>query len=120
MIQKLWNDKNIPFGRKTTLKCFYLMKQPIKMKKNKLNKFWWELFSEYTTEIHIYNWQIKTLEKAKKIAKALEIIESEMWIHSVRLFMQWCFFCPEIDLSKLWYTFMERHLREIILEYNRK
>ena len=74
----------------------------------------WELFNEYTSEIHIYRWQIKSIEKATKIAKALATIEEEMWIHTVRLYMEWCFFCPEMDLDKLWATWMERHLRDII------
>jgi hypothetical protein len=83
-------------------------------------KFWGELFDEYTTEIHIYNGQIKSLEKAKKVAEALDTLEKEMGIHVTRIFMQWCFFCPDIDLSELWNTHMENHLRNIILEYNFK
>jgi len=79
-------------------------------------KKWWELFDEYTTEIHIYNGQIKSLEKAKRIAKALDIIEKEMGIHTVRLYIKWCFFCPDINLSNLGSTIMEQHLRDIILQ----
>lgn len=35
---------------------------------------------EFITHIHITNGQIKSLEKAKKIVDALEIIEEEMGI----------------------------------------
>lgn len=95
-------------GRNSILYLLYI----IEMKKTSK----WNLFDEYTTEIHIYYWQIKSLEKAKKVAKALEILEEEMWIHTTRLYMKWCFFCPEIDLSKLGDTYMEKHLIDIILQ----
>jgi len=75
-----------------------------------------ELFWEYTSEIKIYLGQVKSLEKAKKICGALTILEEEMCIHSTRLYIEWCFFCPDIDLSQLGNTPMEILLREIILD----
>ena len=73
-----------------------------------------DLTWEYITEIIIKKWQIKSLEKAKKIAKAIETIEMECGIHECKITFSECFFCPDIDLNKLIDTPMEECLKEII------
>jgi hypothetical protein len=51
--------------------------------------------------IHIENCQIKSIEKAKILCKALDIIEKECGIRSVRISFANNFLCPDIDLSIL-------------------
>lgn len=88
----------------------------IKIMANKeLNKSF-ELWIEqlHTTEIIIKNWQIKSLKKAKILAKALDIIEKEIGIHIVKITLDTMFICPDIDKSKLNKTPMEKNVRDIL------
>ena len=64
--------------------------------------------------IHLHGIQTKSLEKAKKLAYALNIIEEECGIHQVRITMVDPFICPWIDLEKLNETEMEKLLRELM------
>lgn len=51
--------------------------------------------------IHIENCQVKSLEKAQLLAKALDTIEKECGIHEVDISFKNCFICPDIDLTHL-------------------
>jgi hypothetical protein len=51
--------------------------------------------------IHIENCQIKSIEKAKLLCCALDIIEKECGIKEVRISFANNFICPDIDLSIL-------------------
>ena len=62
--------------------------------------------------ITIQWWQIKSFNKAKKVAEALSTIEEEMWIGSTSIVMEWVFFCPDTDFSGLDNTAMEIYLRK--------
>lgn len=70
-------------------------------------------------EIKLSNLQIKSLEKAKKVAAALTIIEEEAGIHEVRITIDDCFICPWIDLNELNATPMERLLQPIFKQTNK-
>ena len=65
-------------------------------------------------EIVLKNLQVKSLEKAKKLAYALNTIEEECGIHEVRFTFQNVFFCPWIDKEQCRATPMERFLLEIL------
>ena len=58
--------------------------------------------------------QIKSLDKARKLAQALSVIEEECGIHEVRLELKDIFVCPWIDIDQLNNTPMEKLLRDII------
>ena len=64
--------------------------------------------------------QIKSLEKAKKLAQALNIIEEECGIHEVEIELKGIFICPWIDIDKLNKTPMEKLLRDIINKRNKR
>ena len=66
------------------------------------------------SEIILKGIQIKSLKKARKLAKALEVIEEECGIHHVKIVIKDCFVCGWIDLEKLNKTPMERLLRDIL------
>jgi hypothetical protein len=51
--------------------------------------------------IHIENCQVKSLEKARILAKCLDTIEKEIGIKSVVISFKDCFICPDIDLTQL-------------------
>lgn len=53
------------------------------------------------SKIHIENCQVKSLEKAIKIAAALDILEKECGIHEVEISFKDMFICPDIDLTHL-------------------
>ena len=53
------------------------------------------------SKIHIENCQIKSLEKAFKIAEALDILEKECGIYEVEISFKDMFICPDIDLTIL-------------------
>ena len=65
-------------------------------------------------EIILDGLQVKSLKKAKKLAKALNVIEEECGIKQVRITLKNMFICPWINLKKLQDTDMERLLRDII------
>jgi len=58
--------------------------------------------------------QIKSFNKAKRLAKALTIIEEECGICNVRLVFKDVFLCGWTDFEKLNRTPMERLIRDII------
>jgi len=51
--------------------------------------------------LHIENCQIKSLEKAKLVAQALDTLEKECGIHETMISFKGMFICPDIDLTKL-------------------
>lgn len=51
--------------------------------------------------IHIENCQIKSLEKAKKLAALLNDLEIEIGICRVEISFKNCFICPDIDMNEL-------------------
>ena len=75
---------------------------------------------EFITHIHITNGQIKSLEKAKIIAEALEVIEEEMGIGTTKLTFDDCFFCSDVNRKLLEKSPMEENMRDIILECQRQ
>lgn len=62
--------------------------------------------------VQLANIQIKTLQKARALAKALEIIDAECAVHQLRLGLENVFLCSWVDLEKLNKTPMERFLRD--------
>lgn len=58
--------------------------------------------------------QIKSLDKAKKLAYALNIIEEECGIKNVEIVLKDVFICNWIDFDKLNKTEMECLLRDLI------
>ena len=66
------------------------------------------------SEIVLRGLQVKSLNKAKKLAAALEIIEEECGIKNVKITIEDVFFCGWIDKEKLNETEMEKLLRELI------
>jgi len=65
-------------------------------------------------EIILDGFQIKNLEKAKKLSKALSIIEEECGIKEVRITFKNLFICPWIKLDKLNKTKMELLVRNLL------
>lgn len=64
--------------------------------------------------------QIKSLEKAQRLAAALSVIEEECGIHEVKITITGPFICPWIDLTQLDRTHMERLLRDLLIRLDRK
>jgi hypothetical protein len=67
-------------------------------------------------KISLENLQVKNLEKAKKLAKALEIIEEECGIHEVEISINGFFVCPWIDITQMQNTGMEKLLAELFIK----
>ena len=61
--------------------------------------------------------QIKSIKKARKLAKVLNIIEIECGIQSVEFRLIDSFICPDINENKLGKTPMEKVLRRLIKAY---
>jgi len=57
--------------------------------------------------------QIKSIDKARRLAQALSIIEEECGIHEVKIEFKDIFVCPWIDMDQLNNTPMENLLRDI-------
>jgi|TARA_Y100000034_G_scaffold43202_1_gene52752 hypothetical protein len=66
------------------------------------------------SEIKLIGLQIKSIGKFKKLAKSLDTIEKECGIKSVKITLEDCFICPDIDFSFQGFTPMEEVLLEII------
>lgn len=71
------------------------------------------------SEITLEHVQIKSTKKAKKLARALNIIEIECGIQSVAFRLVNSFVCPDVDISKLNKTPMEKTLRRLIKSYRK-
>lgn len=69
-------------------------------------------------KIKLENLQVKSLEKAKKLARALEIIEEECGIHEVEISIDGFFICPWIELHKLDDSGVEKLLAGLFLKAN--
>lgn len=54
--------------------------------------------------------QIKSVEKFKRLAAAVNVIEEECGIHEVEITIKDIFFCPWIDVEQCRGTHMERLL----------
>ena len=54
--------------------------------------------------------QIKSVEKFKRLAAAVNVIEEECGIHEVEITIKDIFFCPWIDVEQCRETHMERLL----------
>lgn len=67
-------------------------------------------------KIRLENLQVKSLDKAKKLAKALEIIEEECGIHEVEIEINGFFVCPWIDLTQMQNTGMEKLVAELFIK----
>lgn len=68
------------------------------------------------SKISLSNLQVKSIEKARRLAKALEIIEEECGIHEVEISIDGFFVCPWIKISELQLTEMEKLLAELFLK----
>lgn len=66
--------------------------------------------------IKLENLQVKSLEKAKKLAEALSVIEEECGIHEVEISIKGFFVCPWINVSELQNTGMEKLLAELFVK----
>jgi hypothetical protein len=66
--------------------------------------------------IIIDGFQIKSLGKARKLSKALEIIEEECGIKVCKITFKNMFICPWIDFKKLNKTDMEKLVRRLCLK----
>lgn len=58
--------------------------------------------------------QIKSAEKFKRLAAAVNTIEEECGIHEVKITLKDVFFCPWIDVEQCRSTPMERLLIEMV------
>ena len=67
-------------------------------------------------KIKLENLQVKSIEKAKKLAKALEVIEEECGIHEVEIEISGFFVCPWIDLTQMQSTGMEKLVAELFIK----
>lgn len=67
-------------------------------------------------KIKLENLQVKSLEKAKKLANALEVIEEECGIHEVEIEISGFFVCPWIDLTQMQSTGMEKLLAGLFIK----
>lgn len=67
-------------------------------------------------KITLENLQVKSLEKAKKLAKALETIEEECGIHEVEIEISGFFVCPWIDIVQLQNSGMEKLIAELFIK----
>jgi hypothetical protein len=74
---------------------------------------------EYKSEITLDHIQIKSIAKAKKLAKALNVIEIECGIEIVKINLIDSFICPDIEMNKLKKTPMERLLKRLIKSYQK-
>jgi len=70
-------------------------------------------------EIKITGIQVKSLEKARLLSKAIETIEEECGIHEVTITFDRIFVCPWIDLSKLKNTPMEKLIQNLLRKVKR-
>jgi hypothetical protein len=68
------------------------------------------------SKITLENLQVKSIEKAKKLAHALEIIEEECGIHEVEINIKGFFLCPWINVHELDASEMEKILAEIFIK----
>jgi hypothetical protein len=71
-------------------------------------------------KIILENLQVKSIEKAKRLASALSIIEEECGIHEVEISIQGFFVCPWIDLDQLNCNGMERLLSGLFKKATKK
>ena len=67
-------------------------------------------------KIILENLQVKNIEKAKKLAKALEVIEEECGIHEVEITIKNFFVCSWIDLSQMQSSEMEKLLAGLFIK----
>ena len=72
------------------------------------------------SEIIFRHIQIKSLKKARKLARALAIIEVECGIQSVGFTLENSFICPDVKVNKLGKTPMEKTLRKLIRSYRKQ
>lgn len=65
-------------------------------------------------EIILEGLQVKSLAKARLLAKSLQVIEEECGIHEVRITIKNTFVCAWIDLASLNRTPMEKLIAELL------
>lgn len=71
-------------------------------------------------KIILENLQVKNLEKAKKLAAAVTVIEEECGIHEVEISIDGFFICPWIDLKQLNETGMEKLLSDLFFKASKQ
>lgn len=67
-------------------------------------------------EIVLSGLQVKSLAKARLLAKSLQVIEEECGIHEVRITVNNLFVCPWINLASLNRTPMEKLISGLLLK----
>ncbi len=72
------------------------------------------------SKITLEHIQIKSVKKARRLAKALNILEIECGIQSVEFELRNSFVCPDVKLWKLGRTPMERTLKKLIRQYRKQ
>lgn len=60
------------------------------------------------SRIRLVGCQIKSLEIARAVADALDVVEKQAGIYSVHIDVEQCFVCPDINLERLNDTPMRR------------
>lgn len=66
------------------------------------------------SEIKLIGLQVKSLEKLKLLSNLLDTMEKEFGIKQVRITIEDCFICPDIDLDKLGGKPIDNLLKEIL------
>lgn len=66
------------------------------------------------------NLQIKSLKKAKLLAKSISVIEEECGIHQVRITIKDIWVCPDINLNELNKTPTEILLKDLLIKISEK
>lgn len=70
--------------------------------------------------IHLKGIQIKSIEKARKLAAAINVIEEECGIYETRVTIEDPFICPWIDTKELDGTDSERIVAKLINQVRQK
>ena len=66
------------------------------------------------SKIILQGLQVKSFDKARKLAEAINTIEEECGIHSVKITIKDTFVCPWIDFKDLDKTPMEELIRDLL------
>jgi len=66
------------------------------------------------SEIKLIGLQVKSLEKLKLLSNLLDTMEKEFGIKQVRITIEDCFICPDIEINKLGDKPMDKLLKEIL------
>jgi hypothetical protein len=71
---------------------------------------------KHKSQIRFRKLQFKSLESIQKFCQGLSIIEETNGIHECEIYIEDCFVCPWISLSKLKRTPLEKVIQKILRE----